>query len=195
MNKSFDLSKTTGKLGEYFKGDKGRRLLLIAGAAGILLIFLSTIWPQNKSPAAQTAKNSVEEATVQYIGKMEQRLLDIVGKIDGVGSMQVMVTLENSVEYVYATQERKNTDKSEDLSGSSTTRTSERDDTEKSIIIIENAEGGKEALLRTQIEPTIKGVVIVCEGGDQVAVQKRVTEVVTTALNISSRRVCVSKLS
>ena len=47
--------------------------------------------------------------------------------------------------------------------------------------------------LVTEILPKIRGVVVVCDGGDDIAVCERVTEVVTTALNIPQRRVCVTK--
>lgn len=52
-----------------------------------------------------------------------------------------------------------------------------------------------QGLLVTELQPTVKGVVIVCEGGDQPLVQQRVTDAVTIALNISSKRVCVTKLT
>ena len=49
--------------------------------------------------------------------------------------------------------------------------------------------------LVTEILPTVKGVVIVCAGGDDQAVRERVQSAVTTALNITARRVCVTKLT
>lgn len=48
-------------------------------------------------------------------------------------------------------------------------------------------------VLVTEILPKIRGVVVVCDGGNDAAVCERVTEVVTTALNIPQRRVCVTK--
>lgn len=45
------------------------------------------------------------------------------------------------------------------------------------------------------IEPVIRGVVVVCEGGDQPLVTARVLNAVTKALNISSAKVCVTKLN
>ena len=104
-----------------------------------------------------------------------------------------MVTLENGVEYVYATQQTVNTDREEGTNGNSSTL-NQRDDTEESIVIVET-ENGREGLLVTELQPTVKGVVIVCEGGDQPLVQQRVTDAVTIALNISSKRVCVTKLT
>ena len=54
---------------------------------------------------------------------------------------------------------------------------------------------GKEALIKTQIEPKVKGVVIVCSGGEQALVQQRVIDAVTIALDIDSSKVCVTKLN
>lgn len=43
------------------------------------------------------------------------------------------------------------------------------------------------------IEPKVRGVVIVCDGGDDPLVISRVLDAVTKALNISSDKVCITK--
>ena len=43
------------------------------------------------------------------------------------------------------------------------------------------------------IEPKVRGVVVVCEGGDDPMTVSRVLEAVTKALNISSDKVCITK--
>ena len=45
----------------------------------------------------------------------------------------------------------------------------------------------------TEVQPVVKGVVVVCDGGDDPVVQQRVIDAVTTALDITSVRVCVVK--
>lgn len=45
------------------------------------------------------------------------------------------------------------------------------------------------------IEPTVRGVVIVCRGGDDPVVIQRVLSAVTRSLSISSDKVCVTKLA
>ena len=45
------------------------------------------------------------------------------------------------------------------------------------------------------IEPTVRGVVIVCSGGDDPVVVQRVLGAVTRSLSISSDRVCITKLA
>ena len=45
------------------------------------------------------------------------------------------------------------------------------------------------------IEPTVRGVVIVCEGGEDPVVVDRVLSAVTRSLSISSDKVCITKLA
>ena len=42
-----------------------------------------------------------------------------------------------------------------------------------------------------EVEPVVKGVIIVCQGGNNPTVQQNIINAVTTALDISSARVCV----
>lgn len=43
------------------------------------------------------------------------------------------------------------------------------------------------------IEPKVRGVVVVCDGGDDPIIVARVLDAVTKALNISSDKVCITK--
>ncbi len=45
------------------------------------------------------------------------------------------------------------------------------------------------------ITPVVRGVVVVCDGGDNPVVINRVMSAVTKSLNISTNKVCVTKLS
>lgn len=175
------------RLLKWASGDKVRPILLIAGLLAIVLLGLSSFL-DNKNTKSSAAAPSVMSAD-DYVAAMEEKLSAIVGSIEGAGPCRVMVTLENGVEYVYATQEKVNTDRQEDSGG-----VSQRDDTEQNIIVVET-ENGRQGLLVTEIQPTVKGVVVICEGGDQPLVQERVVSTITTALNISSKRVCVTKMS
>lgn len=49
--------------------------------------------------------------------------------------------------------------------------------------------------LQKIIEPTIRGVAVVCEGADSAVVCAEITDLLTTLLNIPSNKVCISKLS
>ena len=66
--------------------------------------------------------------------------------------------------------------------------------TEQTYILIDGA-GGEQPLVTAELEPQVKGVVVVCEGGDQPDVVGKVVDAVKVALDISSTRISVSKLT
>ncbi len=141
------------KVKKMFDSDKIRRIIIIAGIVGIALIFLSS-YIDFGSFANQ--KEEEEFSVTTYSTEIQSDLQSVISKIDGAGQTQVLLTMENSVEYVYL--------------DNSTTKTKE-------------------------IEPVIRGVLVVCEGGDDPVVIERVTEAVTKALDISTAKVCITKLS
>ena len=71
--------------------------------------------------------------------------------------------------------------------------------TTKVLLTMENSvecvylEGG--TTKTKEIEPHIRGVLVVCEGGDNPVVVERITQAVTKALDISTAKVCITKLS
>ncbi len=181
------LEKRLREWREQLSSGKGKTILVICGFLGILLLCLPEIIPKRTVSAVPTISADV------FVKETESRLQTLVESIEGAGACRVMVTLENGIEYVYATEQKSNSDRQEDISGEDT-RLSQRDDNESSAILIDT-DSGREGLLVTEIQPTVRGVVVVCAGGDNEAVRERVSEAVTVALNISSKRVCVTKLS
>lgn len=177
-----------GKLYSRLRSIGGRRWLVIAGVAGMALLALSE-W----LPAADTAAVETAATAEAYVQQTERRLIDLVEHIEGAGECRVLVTLENGVEYVYATEQKTNTDRSEDTDNGST-RLTQRDDSESTAIVVDTG-SGREGLLVTEIQPTVRGVVVACKGGGNEEVCRRVIQAVTVALNVSSKRVCVTKLS
>lgn len=141
-------------LPEFLAGDKIKKIILIAGFLGIALIFLSTFV---NFDSGQSRQDTSAASVSAYHETMQNEIESIVESIEGVGEAKVLMTIENSVEYVY-------------LENSSNTKTKE-------------------------IEPIIRGVVVVCDGGDNPVTVQRVLSAVTKALNISTAKVCVTKLS
>ena len=127
-----------------------RRVILILGAAGIALLFLSNFISFDKPDSG--SQTSVSD----YSSKIESDLEKLLSHIEGAGKTRVLLTMENSVESVYL--------------DNGTTKTKE-------------------------IEPKIRGVLILCEGGGDAVVAERLSRAVTKTLDISSAKVCIEKLS
>lgn len=179
------------KFHEFLLKDKFKKIIIFVGILGIALIFFSGLL---KTSGTQKTKSSTQNSsTKEYVFQLESSLREMVSSIKGAGNTKVLVTLENSEETVYATEEKKNKEATEDKTDGQLSKKRESDDCEKKYITIKDADGTERALSVTQIQPTVKGVVVVCDGGDIPEVQQRITEAIKTALNITSKRVYVTK--
>ncbi len=54
------------------------------------------------------------------------------------------------------------------------------------------ADGGEQALLVTAEMPEVRGVAVVCRGGDDELINEKIKNAVTAALNITSKRVYIA---
>lgn len=191
--------KTGGDVKTFFQklaeNEKYRRIVLLLGALGIVLIFLSGFF-QNRAEESKAASVSAQAGVTdadQYVKRLEENLADIVNGISGGTDAKVMITLEKGTQYVYATEQKKSQQKTQDQNTGATSRSQENNSLETNYIIVKDADGSQKALAITEVQPVVKGVIVVCKGGDTPSVQQNIIDAVTTALNISSARVCVIK--
>lgn len=185
----FDFKKTKGAL----LSAKGSSILLLAGMAGVLLIFLSQFWPASSSKTASSNVPAAKSATTSYAAQLESSLSGIVGSIQGVGRVRVMVTLESGVQYEYE-QNQKTTSNRTATSGDNA-QTQENTDNEQDTVLADNGSGAQQPLIKTEVQPAVKGVVIVCDGGNNPTVQDEVLQTVMTALNLPATSISISPMA
>lgn len=173
--------KIMKRLQDWFGGKGGYRWIAAVGVIGMILIALSSLSDKTTEP---TPSPTAGDITV-YIAQMEERLEQMVSSIQGAGRAAVMVTLNNGVEYIYASEEKSNSDHVQ-----SDSQVSVRDDSQTSVVTVD-AGNGKEGLLVTEIQPVVRGVVVACEGAHDATVAALVNQAVRTALDITEKRVCV----
>lgn len=169
--------KLKDRLTAFLKTKKGQTAALVmAGAAAVLLVLGDALPHAAATPTVSTP--SIEESEQD----LERRLEDLLGRVDGVGKCRVMITLERSVETVYGTETK---------SSGETAQTGEKHETEETYILLENASGDRSALPRFHERPPVRGVLVVCAGGNTASVRAAVTQAVSAALGVGSDRVCV----
>lgn len=181
------------KIHEFLLKDKCKKVIVCIGLLGIALIFISELFRTNNAKKVTADISGASSGTYGYVVQLENNLRDLISSIKGAGNTRVLVTLENSEETVYATEEKKNKEATEDKTDGQMSKKRESDDCVKKYIKVRDADGTERALSVTQIQPTVKGVVVVCDGGDIPEVQQKITDAVKTALNITSKRVYVTK--
>ncbi|PWM41006.1 MAG: stage III sporulation protein AG [Clostridiales bacterium] len=186
-----ELKGGTLRLRELFAGDKKVRLIVAVGILGMVLILLSQFLDSPKEKKVASDETAV--GSEEYTSQMEQKLGTLISGVEGVGKAKVMITLESSAQMIYATEEKTQNDQMQDVSGEGKQKTQQSDNRQTSYILVDKGSGSKQPLVTTRLEPTVKGVVVVCPGADSQVVRARVVDVVTTALGIGSNKVCVVK--
>ncbi|MBE6959148.1 MAG: hypothetical protein E7448_00270 [Ruminococcaceae bacterium] len=141
---------------------------------GLILIFIPFGSSDKASEATQTPIYAVEADTV------EQRLADILTKIDGAGKVQVMLTVASSEQKVYQ--------EDTDLSGGGA------DTSRYDTVIIKDSNGNEMGLIQQVIGAKYQGAIIVCQGAGKPAVKLAIVEAVSRATGLGADQISVLKM-
>lgn len=157
--------------GEIWKKYSFAALAVLIGV-GLLL------WPEKET------RESIPLPVHAETGELEKELEQILGKISGVGAVEVMVTLESGGERRLA--------QDSELSFRGSVSAPE-DYTRRSQIVFGDGREGDEAVVVKELSPTYRGALVVCQGGDRPEVKLKVTEAVAALTGLPSDRVTVAK--
>lgn len=171
---------------KWLKKPGANRWLIGLGLAGMLLIALSSVLPkkeQNKSVQTSATLSSYE-----YCEWLEEKIARTVNEITGKKGAKVLVTLETGVEYIYATEQKKDNSNTGQSDGG---KFSESGSTAETYITVTDGDGNEEAVVLTELTPKIRGVSVVCSGGQKAEIVNAIVEALSTALNISAEDISV----
>lgn len=150
-------------------------LLVVVGLIGMVLLCLSE-WLPDSAPAdasaEQTAASSSSNDEQQYAAELELRLQDLIQAVDGAGQCRVMVTVSAGEETIYATD----------------TEQGETSSRSEHVLL------GNEALVQSVLAPTIQGVAVLCEGGENPRVQNTIVELVRALTGVGANHITVTKM-
>lgn len=169
-----------------FKDNKKKSGLLVVGILGVLLIIFSGLFSDSKGN--EIINTDSENNPTYYENLICQKIEKIVSDMLGGGKVSVIVTLENGTEYVYANEIKNDTEKSEDLSNS---KTEESGSVQESFLIVKDSVGNESALVIKEKMPTVRGVAVVCDGGETANVSNAVKKAIIAVLDVKEENICV----
>ena len=174
-----EIKSFVSKFKDIFSVIKNKKNVLIVslGFIGIFLIFISEIVPEREKEIVKTPSDFPSGFELE----LEKRLEEAVCQISGAGKTDITITLDSSKEYFYAKNSSENIDDSET-------------EKESELVILEGAEGEEPIVLKTD-EAKIRGVLVVCEGGNDPLVCEKILEAICALLDISSNKVSVAKMA
>ncbi len=161
---------------DFFTKKNSVFLLFLLLALGLIMVLFSSTDTKNETPSSREISFEIEG----YEEELEKRLKEIIEKIDGVGSVSVMVTLKGSAFYSYAT------DTTQDLGRDGDSKK------ESTVVLSSENTSKKEAVVSGYTLPEVKGAAVVCSNKLCDSLRKRVIDVVAASLGISSAKICVT---
>jgi len=166
-------------------------LFIILIISIIFLIIANYILDSRKATVSTESefKSQISyEEEVDYSAYLEKKLENILSKLDGVGKVNVMVTLENSVEKVTATNTTKSSENIVENDGEGGTRQVQREDLTTQVVT-RGSDGS--LLVVKEIKPKVLGVIVVAEGAEDPEVKEKLYEAVKTVLGVKGNQVQV----
>lgn len=141
-----------------------------------------------------------EDTDEIYISSKEAELEQMLSKVKGVGKVKVMITLQDTGQQIVNKDENEtkeseqNADASGALDDAANQSVREQVQRQEQTVILEDGTGKQRALVTKQLQPEIRGVVVICEGGDNPQVISDVSYAVEVLFSVSAHKVKVMKM-
>lgn len=161
--------------------DKYKYALLVC-LAGILLALI----PSCGGNQAKTGAKNVMQTAAQLpeTETLERELETIFSKIEGVGKVNVELTVKSGYQSVYAYDKQNTASRNGD--------NAESQIQEKMIIV--SSDGTQTPVMERVDYPVFSGALVVCDGGDIAKVKLILTEAVHSLTGITSDKIIISKM-
>ncbi|WP_110953170.1 hypothetical protein [Anaerosinus massiliensis] len=169
------------------------------GVIGIVLLIFGSIFDGNmlssKTLPNSEAKNDVNvemdtNNKNSYEKNLEYKLTQLLSRTKGAGNVAVSITLEGSARQEHEKNIVKETKtvQEKDTSGGVRTTTEIK---ENQQILVNKENGVDKPVVLREINPTIKGVLVIADGAADSIVKANLTKAVETSLGISSYKITV----
>jgi stage III sporulation protein AG len=181
--------------------------LVIMFLVGVLLLIVGSMFTKDKSPKSSgsgtanvaaiggeqmqnnidTTSSAVDKA---YKEKMQEELISLLERIQGVGKVHSMIYFESGQEQVPVFNEETSTSVTSEKDNGG----GQRDITQEnggSTVVMENKENEQQPFITKTYNPTITGICVVAEGAGDSITELRIRQAVTKLFGLSDDKVQV----
>lgn len=174
----------------------------------ITVVIINYVWSGDKSSNKKvtnsagkqlaTTNSSQTLVSSQYNNtesiSLEEKLEDILSKIEGVGSVKVFINYSESSETVAMYNENSKMSTTEETDKSGGTRKVEQTDSQKEVIYQEQ-NGTKTPIVQKTVEPKIEGAIITAKGAGDINVKTSIIQAVEAATGLATHKIQVFTMS
>ncbi len=174
--------------------------LIIIFMCGILLIILSfpslfSGGDKKNNTISEVSNVPTTTSAASYEEEMEARLKEALMKVEGIGNVEVMITLKSSKESVTL----KDTPYSQESLDESDSSGGERKSTtidKKEVTVLQNSgTGGSTPYVIKELEPEIEGVLVIAQGGGSQTIIGEIVGAVEVLFDVPAHKIKVMKMN
>ncbi len=173
----------------------GMGKLALMVVCGIVLVLASVDSPKNKeneNPSEASVEYS--HSTDEYEKEMEERLKELLESMEGVGAVQVMVTVKATTQKVVLTEKPYSSSALEESDGEGGERYNKEESVDCNTVYVTDENGNTVPYVLNEIMPKIEGVAVIAEGGDLPEVKNKINTVVKSLFDIEANKISISKM-
>ena len=172
--------------------------LLTAGL--VVVILLLAFWPSAADHEEQEKQQTEEvqpqveatETNADERKKLEDELKRILLQVDGVGEVDVAVTMESTGRKLVE-KDVPLSESSVDETGNGTNSKKESKNSEEATVYLENADGTKAPYVIEETMPVVRGVLVVAQGADDPQVVAEIKEAAMALFHLEAHKIKVMK--
>ena len=142
--------------------------------------------------AAGKISGTQEDEERRYEKEMEQRVKDILKNVDGVGEVDVMLTLKSSKEKVLHVDRDRSRSTTEEKDSAGGTRKSQTEEMKESSLTT-GTSGTQEPVIEKELQPEIEGIIISARGGGSAQVKAEISEAMEALFGLQAHKIKVLK--
>ena len=182
-----------GQLLEKVKQMKKNQWAVVILVGILLLVIAIPVNPKKEEVVQEPERQAADAGAQDQAAGLEKRLERALSQVEGVGKVEVMITLESSGEKIVekdSTTTSRSVTEEEEGRSSATTEQEEGEET----VYQSGAEGGQPPYVVEEKEPKVAGVMVVAQGGGQAVTAKNITEAVMALFGVEAHKIKVMKM-
>lgn len=166
-------------------------------AALVLVVFLPVSGKKEEKKAAEElpeqSSGTEEEAAANQTEEMEEKLERALAQVDGVGAVEVVLSLESTNQKVVE-KDTPSSRSSQENSGGEESGSASSVSTQESTVYQTDSDGSETPYVVRENYPEIRGVLVVAQGGGDPVVVQQIQEAVMALFRVEAHKIKVMKM-
>lgn len=134
-----------------------------------------------------------EMSDAEYAAWLEKRLTDVLSQVEGMGKVQVMITLSASRELVVEREQPVTRSSTNEADAQGGTRIISQVETGDSVVYLSEGTGSEPYVIKT-LPPKVEGVLVVAEGAGKGTINRTVTAIARALFGVEAHKVSVVRM-